>query len=78
MNELVTIQNDRAITTSLKVAEVFEKHHDTVLRAIENAIDSVRNFTAAEKSFIKSTYIDVQGKKRPMYLLSIAMLFLLW
>ncbi len=68
--ELTFIQKDQVLTTSLKVAEVFKKRHDTVLRAIENAIASVRNFAAAEKAFIKSTYIDSQGKNRPMYYLN--------
>ena len=41
MNELVFIQNDQALTTSLKIAEVFEKRHDRVLRAIENAMGNL-------------------------------------
>ena len=36
MNELVFIQNEQAITTSLKVAEVFEKRHDHVMRDIRD------------------------------------------
>lgn len=42
MNELVTIQNDQAITTSLKVAEVFEKRHDHVVRDIRALISQMK------------------------------------
>ena len=34
MNELVTIQNEQAITTSLMVAEVFEKQHKDLIEKI--------------------------------------------
>ena len=37
MTELVILQNEQAITTSLKVAEVFGKRHDNVIQAIEKA-----------------------------------------
>ena len=36
MNELVTIQNEQAVTSSRIVAEKFEKRHADVIRAIEN------------------------------------------
>ncbi len=36
MNELVFIQNEQPITTSLKVAEVFEKNHQHVMRDIRD------------------------------------------
>lgn len=70
MNELVFLKHKQALTTSLKVAEVFEKRHDTVLRAIENAQSSLRNFADAKKAIIPTTYTDAQGKNRPMYLLN--------
>jgi Rha family phage regulatory protein len=35
-NNLVTIQDNRAITTSLKIAEIFDKPHHNVLRDIRN------------------------------------------
>ena len=70
MNELVFIQNDQALTTSLKVAEVFEKRHDNVIQAIEKALASLLNFKDAKKAFVKSSYVDAQGKERPMYYLN--------
>ena len=38
MNELVIMHDQQAVTTSLKVAEVFGKRHDHVVRAIRNLI----------------------------------------
>ena len=60
----------QAITTSLKVAKVFEKRHDRVLRAIENAISTLPKNGDSEKCFIKSSYTDSTGKSNPMYYLN--------
>lgn len=38
MNELVTLMRDEPTTTSLKVADKFEKRHDNVLQAIERLL----------------------------------------
>ena len=62
MNELVIMHNKQAVTTSLRVAEVFGKDHKHVLETISNF--------AAEKSaakfFAEATY-DNRGKQYPMY-----------
>ncbi|WP_010489715.1 phage regulatory protein/antirepressor Ant [Lacticaseibacillus zeae] len=62
MNELVIMHNKQAVTTSLRVAEVFGKDHKHVLETISNL--------AAEKSaakfFSEATY-DNRGKQYPMY-----------
>ncbi|MGX5815852.1 phage antirepressor KilAC domain-containing protein [Lacticaseibacillus rhamnosus] len=62
MNELVIMHNKQAMTTSLRVAEVFGKDHKNVIQSIENL--------AAEKSaakfFAEATY-DNRGKQYPMY-----------
>lgn len=62
MNELVIMRNKQAVTTSLRVAEVFGKDHKNVIQSIENL--------AAEKSaakfFAEATY-DNRGKQYPMY-----------
>ena len=42
--ELVVIQNRQAVTTSLQVAESFEKRHDHILRDIEALKKDVPNF----------------------------------
>ena len=49
---------------SLTVAEVFEKIHKNVLKAIENH-DCSPEFTA--RNFAPSTYKDKSGKKNPCY-----------
>jgi hypothetical protein len=41
-DDLVTVFRDNAVTTSLRVAEVFSKRHDVVLRAIENLVVDLR------------------------------------
>lgn len=64
MNELVIMKSEQALTTSLKVAEVFSKAHRTVL-------DKIRNLTAenyaVKKMFVESTYINDRGQEQPMY-----------
>ena len=70
MTELVILQNEQAITTSLKVAEVFGKRHDNVIQAIEKAQSNLLNFKDVEKAFIKASYKDNKGEERPMYYLN--------
>ena len=65
MNELINIKNDEAVTTSLRVAEVFHKQHKHVLdkiRQIEN--DSAENWA---QCFHRSSYKDSSGKSNTMY-----------
>lgn len=86
MNELTTFFQDNlvgvfkndAVTTSLRVAEVFEKRHDNVLKAIENLVvgllknervNPLKN-EGVEKLFSKSTYADKKGERRPVYFLN--------
>ncbi|GAB1660848.1 hypothetical protein Mh1956_15030 [Mannheimia haemolytica] len=56
-----------AMTSTLKVAEYFEKRHDNILKRLEtlecSAEFSHLNFKAAK-------YIDEQGKSRKMYLMT--------
>ena len=70
MKDLVILQNEQAITTSLKVAEVFEKRHDNVIQAIEKAKIALLNFKDSEKAFVKAEYVDTTGKSNPMYYLN--------
>lgn len=57
MNELVIMHEQQAVTTSLKVAEVFEKNHRDVMRSIEG----LRKNAQAEQMFVKSTYVHPQN-----------------
>lgn len=69
MEELVYLKRDQALTDSIKVAEMFDKRHDTVLRAIENKIknDSTQN---CGQCFIKTRYKDNSGKWNTKYLMN--------
>lgn len=62
--ELVVMQNQQAVTTSLRVAEVFGKEHRTVLRNINNL--TAQN-CAVKKIFAESTYLNKQKHKQPMF-----------
>lgn len=67
---LVLLNHDTPITTSLIIAKYFEKRHDNVMQAIERAKSSLLKFKDAKNAIIPSTYTDEQGKPRPMYLLN--------
>ncbi len=82
MNELVFLQNKQALTTSLKVADSFEKRHDLVVRDIDTLVKQmatvsqsaeVRNgvATPTPPMFYKTTYQAEEGGRRyPMYLMN--------
>lgn len=61
MNELVFLQNDQTLTTSLKIAEYFEKNHQHVMRDIRGISEEmdVSNFG---QMFRKTTYADTSLK----------------
>lgn len=69
--ELVSIQNNQVVTTSLKVAEVFQKPHFHILRDIRN-LECSSNFQ--ESNFGFSFYFrnlpNNAVKKEPMYYLT--------
>lgn len=66
MTDLVQIskQTGKVVTTSLKVAEVFEIRHDNVLQAIRN-LECSREFVAL--NFQANTYKDRFNRSHPMY-----------
>lgn len=64
MDELVIMHDQQAVTTSLKVAEIFEKNHRDVMERIRNM--SAEN-SAVLKMFIKDEYTNSQNKQQPMY-----------
>ena len=71
--KLVFIQNDQALTTSLKVAEVFDKRHDHVMRDIDSIIKQARGVPKIGDTpmFEETTYIQEQnGQTYPMYYLN--------
>lgn len=67
MNELVNaveLKDGKAVTTSLKIAQVFGKRHKNVLKAIRE-LECPKEFSGL--NFEPAEYSDVQGKPRPMY-----------
>ncbi len=67
MEKLVIIQEERAVTTSLKVAEAFEKLHKNVLQAIEN-LECSQKFR--ELNFQLSSYTTLQNKEQSLYFIT--------
>ena len=71
---LVENVNKQALTTSLKIAEVFEKDHKHVLDAIRARVAEISADPPVDgynPIFIASTYIHEQNKQEyPMYLLN--------
>lgn len=71
--ELVEIVRNRPVTTSLKVAEIFEKRHDLVIRNIRTLIGEVGGVlknaeTPSRPYFHETTYVHPQnGQRYPMY-----------
>lgn len=56
-----------AVTTSRKIAEIFDKNHKDVLRTIRNLIDSAQN---CAQFFASTTYIDSSGKTNEMFVMT--------
>lgn len=75
---IVTIHQNHVYTTSLMVAEKFNKNHRDVLRAIRKLdvftefnglnFEPVKDFT--KRNFALSEYTDPTGRKLPMYMLT--------
>lgn len=61
MNELVIMKDKQAVTTSLQVAETFEKEHRSVLKAIDDLKEGLAQKYA--DLFWEDTYIHPQNKQ---------------
>ena len=74
MENLVIVENGQAVTDSRKIAEVFEKRHDHVIRAIKNLVESAEDNSpqnwGQSKMFIESTYKDGSGKSNKLYFMN--------
>ena len=68
--ELVEIKDGQAMTTSLIIAQAFNKRHTHVLDAIENKIHSAENSAQYQGMFKKSFYKDTSGKQNKMYFMT--------
>lgn len=67
MNNLVIMKNHQAVTTSLQVAESFNKRHDHLLRDIKGLEKDIPNFG---EMFAKNTEQDSYGRNRQTYLMN--------
>lgn len=67
VNELVEVQNRQVVTTSRKVAEVFEKRHDHVIRDIEAIKKDVPNFG---EMFREGEAPDSYGRPQKVFFLN--------
>lgn len=68
MTDLVQIQNNRVVVSSLQIAEHFDKEHKNVLRLLSSLLSSA-NKQRLSKHFFKSNYKDETGKNNTMYLM---------
>lgn len=57
------------VTDSLKVAQVFGRQHKNVIRSIRDIMMSA-NLLANRQTFCESTYMDSQGRKQPIFLMT--------
>ncbi|WP_253852691.1 Rha family transcriptional regulator [Aeromonas sp. CA23] len=62
--EIISLQQGQPVTTSLKVAELFGKRHDDVLKKIRN-LECSTKFNA--RNFAAISYMDGKGEARPAY-----------
>ncbi|MFR0523751.1 Rha family transcriptional regulator [Ligilactobacillus salivarius] len=69
MDELVIMHDQQAVTTSLVLAEAFEKEHGKVIRSIEQKINEAKN-GLVKNMFAEATYTDKKGEQRKMYYLN--------
>lgn len=67
MNQLVIMHNQQAVTSSLQVAETFEKQHKHVLRDIDEFKKDVPNFGLM---FFETTEPDSYGRERRVYFMN--------
>lgn len=62
MTNLVIMKDQQAVTSSLQVAETFEKRHTHVLESIDNFVAE----NSVAKYFVKGTY-ENRGKEYPLF-----------
>lgn len=64
MNDIVYLEQNKAVTDSLIIADMFDKQHFNVLRDIRN-LDSSEKFNAINYELVK--YKDKKGEERDYY-----------
>lgn len=67
MENLVIMKERQAVTTSLQVAEGFEKQHKNVIQAIEEKIQSAENSAHYKSMFAEGVYQDSRNRNQKLY-----------
>ena len=70
MRDLVIMHDQQAVTTSLILAEAFDKKHKNVIQAIEAKINTAENSALLKNMFIEDSYTASNGKQNRMYYLN--------
>lgn len=70
MEDLVIMNNNQAVTTSLVLAKAFGKQHKNVIKAIEAKIEPAENQARYRRMFYEGIYTDKKGEQRKMYYLN--------
>lgn len=70
MSVLVILKNKQAVTTSLVLAEIFDKQHKNVIQVIEEKIQSAENPAHYNSMFVEDEYEDSRGRKQKMYVMN--------
>ncbi|MGO2565855.1 MAG: Rha family transcriptional regulator [Brochothrix thermosphacta] len=66
-NKLVDMKNNEAVTSSLQIADKFEKQHKHVLDVIEGKLKLAELSAHYKSLFTASVYKDSRGRKQKMY-----------
>lgn len=67
MTNLVIMKDSQAVTTSLQVAEGFDKQHKNVIQAIEEKIQSAENSAHYKTMFVEDVYQDSRNRDQKIY-----------
>lgn len=69
--ELLQVNNGNIVTTSLNVAEKFDKSHKTIIQKIESLIKELEFCFKLSRFpyFEKSSYVDDWNRTQTMYLI---------
>lgn len=67
MENLVIMKDKQAVTTSLQVAENFEKQHKHVIEAIEGKMKSAENSAHYKTMFAEGVYKDSRNREQKLY-----------
>ena len=67
MNDLVIMKDQQAVTSSLQVAENFDKQHKNIMQVVDRKMNSAENSAQYQSMFVEGTYKDKSGKQNKMY-----------